>query len=385
MANTLTGLSSVIYESWDVVSREMFGYIPSVTRNTTAEGAAVNQTIRIPVAPASTAADITASVSAPATGSQSIGNTTMTISKSRAVPILWTGEEQMSVKGQYNNILRDQFTQAFRTLINEVEADLAGLYTQASRAYGTAGTTPFATANNFTDFAQAKKILEDNGAPTGDLKLILGSAAIANVRGVQSSLFKANEAGTTDLLRDGVLGRVEGFDVGNSAQVKLHTKGTGTGYLVNNAAGILVGGATIANDTGSGTLLPGDVVTFAADANNKYIAATTLAGGTFDIGAPGAKVAIADNNAISIGDSYTANMAFSKSAMQLITRAPAMPVDMNGRAMDMADDVMSLTDEKTGITFQIAVYRQHRQLQYQVGLAWGVKCIKPEHCCLLIG
>jgi hypothetical protein len=39
---------------------------------------------------------------------------------------------------------------------------------------------------------------------------------------------------------------------------------------------------------------------------------------------------------------------------------------------DTADDVMNVTDPVSGITFQIALYRQYRQVRYEVGLAWGV-------------
>jgi hypothetical protein len=59
-ANTLTSLIPTIYEALDVVSREMVGFIPAVTRNSSAERAALNQSILVPITPASTAADNTA-------------------------------------------------------------------------------------------------------------------------------------------------------------------------------------------------------------------------------------------------------------------------------------------------------------------------------------
>jgi hypothetical protein len=387
VANTLTSLTPTLYEALDVVSREMVGFIPAVSRNSSAERAALNQTILVPITPANTLADNTAAVSAPNTGDQTITNVSMTISKSKHTPIRWNGEEQRGLlnAGSYAGILKNQFVQGFRAIINQIEVDLATTaMTNSSRAYGTAGTAPFGTAGDLSDIAQIRKILDDNGSPQGDLQLVLGSAAIANLRGKQSVLFKVNEAGNDQLLREGILGRLEGMDIHNSAGVTTFTKGTGTSYVTSGstAAGV----SSIALVTGSGTVLAGDVVTFAADANNKYVVNTGVAApGTIVIGAPGAQVTIATANAMTIGGSYTPNMAFSKSAIQLITRSPAMPIGPDGRPMDMADDVMQITDPVSGITFDVAVYRQFMQLVYHIRLAWGYQAIKPNHIATLIG
>ncbi|TGU44642.1 P22 coat - protein 5 family protein [Mesorhizobium sp. M2D.F.Ca.ET.145.01.1.1] len=387
MANTLTSLTPTIYEALDVVSREMVGFIPAVSRNSSAERAALNQSILVPITTAQTAADNTAGVTAPNTGDQTVNNVSMTISKSKHVPIRWNGEEQKGLinAGSYAGILKNQFVQGFRTLVNLIEADLfATTYQSASRAYGTAGTAPFGTAGDLSDIAQVRKILDDNGAPQTDLQFVAGSAAMANLRGKQSVLFKVNEAGSDQLLRDGVIGRLEGFDIHNSNSVAQVTKGTGASYVTSGSTA--PGVTSIALVTGSGTVLAGDVVTFTADSVNKYVVNTGVAAaGTIVIGAPGAMVTIATSNALTVGNSYTPNMAFSKSAVQLITRAPAMPVGPNGQAMDMADDVIQVADPNTGLVFDVAVYRQFMQLVYHIRIAWGAQAIKPNHIATLIG
>lgn len=384
MANTLTAILPTIYEAADIVSRELVGFIPAVYRNSRAARAAVNQSVTYPITPAMTSANITASNTLPAGTDQTITSDSITITKSKGVSWPWTGEEQIALSNgdvpQGSNILRDQFAQAMRTLVNEVESDIfTAAYKGASRAYGTAGAAPFGTASDLSDFAGVLRILDDNGAPTSDRHLVVGAAAMANLRGKQSVLFKVNEAGTSDFLRRGILGEVMGLMIHNSYPITAITKGTGASYLVNNASNYAVGATTIAADTGSGTILQGDIVTFAGD-SNKYVVGTALSAGSLALNGPGLLAALADNTAITVGNNYTPNVAFDRNAIHLVTRAPAMPA-----GGDAADDVQDVTDPTSGLTFQVAVYRERRQVVYEVGAAWGVKVVAPRHVATLIG
>ncbi|GAP11749.1 P22 coat protein - gene protein 5 [Bellilinea caldifistulae] len=377
MGNTLTNLIPTIYAAADIVMRELTGFIPAVTLDASGEQVAKDQALRYPIVPANAASDIVPAATGPDPSAVTIGSDFMTISKVRSVTFFWEAEEQKSLGGLYDIILRDQFAQAMRTLTNEVETDLAALYVAASRAHGTAGTTPF--ASDLSDAANLLKILKDNGAPTNDLQLVINTTAGAKLRTL-TQLTKANEAGSTDLLRRGILLDVFSFAIRESAQIGLHTKGTGTGYLVNSGSGLAVGETTIPVDTGSGTILAGDIVTFAADTANKYVVTSALSGGSFKIAKPGLRVAIPDNNAVTVGNNYTPNLGFSRSAIHLLMRVPAMPL-----GGDAADDVTVITDPQTGISFQVAMYRQRRRIAYEVALAWGVKAVKPEAIATLLG
>ncbi|TDB44116.1 P22 phage major capsid protein family protein [Photorhabdus luminescens] len=378
--NTLTGLIPTIYTALDVVSREQVGFIPAVARNTKADAAAKNQDVTAPVAPVAKTVDINPGPTAPNNGDQEIGTVQVKITKSKMAPVKWNGEEQLAIgpTGIYNTILADQFKQAFRALANEVDSDLGALYFGSSRAIGTAGKTPFGVKEDLSDFADARRVLEDNGAPTTDLQMVLGSAAISNIRGKQSVLFKVNEAGTEDLLREGTIGRIEGFKLHNSAGVKRVTAGNGTGFLINKSGGHKAGDRLISVDNGKGTVKSGDIVTFNGDEHKYVVAAATVS--VITLSAPGLLKDVADDVEVTVGANYTANMAFDRNAFLLASRTPAMP-----EGGDTADDVMNVTDPVSGITFQVALYRQYRQVRYEVGLAWGVASVKPEHSAIILG
>lgn len=388
MANTLTNLIPDMVEARDTISRELIGFIPAVTRDAQVARAAVGQEVIVPVTREHTAADTTPAVTAPDTGDTTVDNVAVTISKSRHVPVRFNGEETkgLSNSGVFSTIMADRFYQAMRTLANEIENDLwLAAYKASSRGYGTAGTAPFATAGDLADFAGVAKILDENGCPTTDRQLVLGHAAIANLRGKQSVLFKVNEAGSSDMLRNGMTDRVQNFALRHSDPIGVHTKGAGASGLINNASTEALGETTLAYDTltvNTTGYAAGDIVTFAADAVNKYVINTGATGtsGNIVIGSPGLLTALPDNNAITIGANYTPNVAFSRSAIILASRAPAAP-----EGGDMASDVYQMTDPISGLVFEFALYKQFMQNVIHVRLAWGQKVIKSAHVATLLG
>jgi hypothetical protein len=209
--------------------------------------------------------------------------------------------------------------------------------------------------------------------------MIIDTTAGANLRTL-AQLTKANEAGSTLTLRDGQLLDLHGFSIHESAGVGFNTKGTGAAYT-SNAVGYAVGATDITLITGSGTVLAGDVVTFAGDTNKYVVAVGTAAAGVISLAAPGLRQAIpAAATAMTIGASYTGNLAFSSSSIVLATRAPALP-----DGGDMAVDRMVVTDPRSGISFEVAMYAQYRQMQYEVSAVWGVKGVKSNHGAILLG
>lgn len=386
MPNVLTNLAADIYRAADMVARELVGFIPSVTINAGSERAAVGQNVRSHFTRAATVGTLSPSMTIPEGTDQTVDTKTLTLTKQRGVAIPWTGEDIKYVGGGvgFETIYGDQIAQAMRALCNEIEIDLATeAYTNASRAAGAAGTTPF--GSNLDEAVDVRKILADNGMPMSDgrLSLIINTVAGAKLRKL-TSLQKVNEAGDSRLLRQGTLIELLGMMVKESAQVQSHTKGAGTGYDFV-AAGEAVGQTTLSVEGGTVNVTgikAGDVITHAADTTNKYVVntGTTAAAGDIVIGSPGLLVAGADANEITIGNSYTANVLLHQAAVELAMRAPASPL-----GGDAAVDVMTVQDPHSGLVFEVSVYKGFKKAMIYVGAVWGFKAWKPDGIAVLMG
>ena len=163
MANTLTGLVPTLYEALNVISREMVGFIPAVRRDTNADRAAVNQVVRVPLAEAGTLEAITPAATPADSGNTTVDYADVAITSAYASPIRWNGEEERAVgtTGTYNRILADQFVDAMRKLVNQVEIDtfMAGYKAPAA---------PYARGASANDLGTAR-VLRTGGTscPTG--------------------------------------------------------------------------------------------------------------------------------------------------------------------------------------------------------------------------
>ena len=382
MPNVLTSLIPDAYAALDVVSRELVGFIPSVTRDAAVDRVALSQTVRVAKTQSnSSGRDITAAMAFPARSDQTIENVGIAISKVRTFAFSWTGEEQYSVNQGPGvlTISQSQIAQAMRAAVNEIESDVgAAAYAGSSRAFGTAGATPFAT--NLGESAQLKKILDDNGTPGSDRSLVINTTSGANLRTLLNNPLNANTSLNGDMTRQGVILDVNGFKFRESAQVPTVTKGTGASYTSNNA-GYAIGATSITLITGTGTVLAGDVITFAGDVNKYVVATGVSAPGVVVLAAPGLRQAIpASATAITIGGNFAANVGFSRNAILLATRLP-----MIGTDGDLATSRETLTDPVSGLSFEISAYPGYRMMTYEVSIAWGVKVIKPEHLAVLLG
>lgn len=382
MANTLNDLIPDLYASLDVVSRELVGMIPSVTVDGSVKSASKDQSVRVAIAPANVAGfDVTPAMSIPAAADQTITNSEIVINKVRGYPFSWNGNEQNGLNSGagYDYIRRNQMTQAMRALVNEMESDLCGLHTTFSRAHGTAATTPFGTAGDFTDATLVHKILKDNGSPMSDNKLVIDTTAGANLGGKQSN---SSVEFSEEFLRQGVFRTLNGLDVRESGQVKTFTAGSFSSGTLTSA--VRPAGSTSLVTTADYTagLGAGDIITLAHESGAHKYVVQSVSAGAIVIAAPGLVNATAASGTVAITKVATSarNLAFNRSAIVLATRMPERPQEG-----DLALDVANIVDERSGIAFEVAIYPGNRMVRYEISAAWGVKNIKPEHTALLLG
>jgi hypothetical protein len=124
----------------------------------------------------------------------------------------------------------------------------------------------------------------------------LSNAAVQNLRGKQSNFFKVNEAGTADLLRDGIIDRAFGFNIGQSAQVATHTAGTNSGATLTTTDYAVGSTSLTLASAGTGTIVEGDMVNIAGENNGIYYGirtgdAAVDGGGTIVLNNPGLTIA----------------------------------------------------------------------------------------------
>jgi len=374
MANTLTALAPTLFSAAQEVSNEPFGVVSAINMSFDDKMVAKGDTVTVPIAPTRAASDFTPAATSTAGTDATATSVAVQITKSRKVSWNLTGEQIRSLDNgaQSSEWVRQLVAQGMRTLRNEAEVDACVAIKQgASRATGTAGTTPF--ASNLDAMVDVRKILVDNGAPMADLQLVIDTAAGATLRKL-GIIQNAYQAGNEQERRSGNLLRQFGFLISESAGIATHTKGTGTSYQLSAAGS--VGDTTINVDTGSGTLLAGDIVTVAGT-SHKYVANSALSGGVFTIGRPGLRAAEADNDAITIGNDYTPNMAFERNAVVGIMRPPVMPPNPTQQ--------MQLISDGMGMTYMLLQIAQYGMLTWELHLAWGFKVVQSEHVALLLG
>jgi len=374
--NTLTPALPKIISDFREVNREATGLTKSVNTDFDTKGAAQDEVITVPIAASGTARNLTVGVVTTEAAAVVVTNVSVTLDNAREVPFHLSGEEELALAQQREGFMNGTMMESMRTLINEIETSLGvSLALGGAYGFGTETVTPF--ASNLNDTAATEEFQNFSAAPQTLRSVAIDSLAIQNL-GELTQLTNVNQAGSSETLRDGVVSRLHGQDIRYSDGLARPVIGTGTGYLIDGA--LAVGATTLTVDTGSGTIVAGDLITIVGS-SFKYIVKTALTGGvTLVIGGKGLRDAIADNAAVTVVAISTRNIAVQRDGAVLAVRPPALP-----EGGDSARESANITDPVSGLTVNLSKYVDHRQAQWELSAVWGSAIIDDNRVHQILG
>jgi hypothetical protein len=332
-----------------------------------------HDSVRVPVPPTIAIDDVTPAATPPTTPDQTFESVTVPLTTWKKAAFHMSDKDKVEVA---QGVIPGSAQAALAAIVNHIDTAIltaGGVF--ASRAVGTAATVPFAS---LALAIQPMTNLSINLVPPDMRHVVcdpLASAALFALPAFSESTFVGDVTAMVDGAFQG--NRRIGAQWWEDQNVPLHTAGTGTSYLTNVGAGLAVGATAIAIDTGSGTILPGDVVVFEDDTNKYVVTAGVAAPGTITIGKPGLRQALADGKTVTVTAAHRANLAFHKSAIAFATR-PMKP-------SDAAVAMQSISDPVSGLTIRMEVSRQYKRDNWELDVLYGAKGVRSEGIIKILG
>lgn len=215
-------------------------------------------------------------------------------------------------------------------LAQKINADGLALYADIPTAVGTQGSAP----DTLAKVIAINTLLNTQLVPMMGRNLLLDPNAEGTILAIEN-LVKANEAGSSEALRNAKIGRVMQMDTFMSQAVKTHTKGTlaagGTAGKITVKTGVSNAGTVVldvtasANGTLTGTLKKGDRITFAGDTKKYYVTELATAAANEITVKLSPNVTVLADVEVTVGADYIANLAFHPNAFAFVTRPMVAP------------------------------------------------------------
>lgn len=335
--------------------------------------------VTIPKSVAITAGNATPSNTPPAVTDVTPTSVSITLDQWKDADFHLTDQEITRIQAD-DDFIPMQLAECVKALVNTIDAAILGQYVDVYEYAGTAGTTPFASnVTAWTTGARAR--LNANLAPLSQRAVMLDVDAEANAIGLQAFQDQSWRGDGAGIL-EAQIGRKLGADWFMNQNIPTHTAGTLTGSPLINNASVSVGDTTVDMDAGSltGTIVAGDVFTVAGDTQHYVVTAGQTASGnalTAVAFSPAAKVAWADNAAVTFVADHVVNLAFNRDAFGLAF-AP-LPIE------DGNPNMAYISDPVTGISLRLEKVREWKQTVFNLDVLYGVECIRPELACRIAG
>tara|TARA_R110000824_G_scaffold263717_2_gene452518 strand:- start:3344 stop:4477 length:1134 start_codon:yes stop_codon:yes gene_type:complete len=329
-------------------------------------GAKRNATVNVTIPAAVTARTVAPDVVPPAVTAVTPTVKAITLDQWYEAPFAMDDKGLAQVQ---QGIVPMQIGEAVKAIANNIDNYLWGLTHGAYGFYGyagTAGTTPLATTT--ADFLSASKVASDQLMDDEPRFMLIDTALEANARGLRA-FADASYSGGTETIIKGTIGEKLGANWVRTQNVPTHSN-TGAGTVLVNDASVSVGDTTLTWDGGGTAPAAGDIFTVAGDTQTYCVVSSTATVITMN---PAAKVAWADNAAVTFKADHVVNVLMHRDAIAFAMAPLIDTVQMPGASFQGV-----AIDENSGLSLRVEVTRQHRQWQWSYDALYGASVIRQE-------
>lgn len=263
---------------------------------------------------------------------------------------------------------------AMVAIAEKVNADGLELYRDVYQYTGQAGTTP----DGLDDFANARKMLSRAKAPVSPRYAIWDLDADAAFCQLDA-VIGADKSGSTQALREGAIGRIQGLDNYASSAVRNHKAGSlsaSGGITVKETAFAGTNRLTLTGSGLTGTLVRGDLLLVGSD---QYVVTTDAEAISNEIEAevyPALRGDIAASVQVTKLGDHAANLAFGQAAFGFISRP-----------LEPAHGAESYVTDFEGLSLRVTLgYDMATKSQLlSVDTLYGYKTLYPELAVRILG
>jgi hypothetical protein len=381
MANTIDSglIPSIIGFGREALSENM-AYLGMVSHNYADAQMKLGKSVEVPIPAILTAESVTSANVAPAPTAVTNDTTSLTVDKFYKTSFAYSVTDMQNY--DVMKWFQEQMKEAVRGLAKQINSDLITEgWNNTPYAVGNAGTGFF--ASNYDSLLDARSALLGRNVDVANLSAVISlkdAAALGKIDQVQN----ANQFGTRDLNVFGMAGRVAGFDIWEDQQATANTKGTITGDPVMGAAAVTAKTTVITCDADdsialkAGDLIAVDGATYAVQAD---LTVGNSATGTLTVdrnwetaldGDEALAFATASDGDAGVYDAASLrNLCGDFRGLASVIRRPAGGVT----GFETQGMHFPITEEKSGATFNLAIYPQYHQTAFEVSAVYGVRLV----------
>jgi len=331
-------------------------------------GARKNATVNVSIPAAITARAITPDVVPPAVTAVTPTSVPVTLSDWYEGPFAVDDKAIMQIGA---GVVPWQLKEAAKAVANAIENSL---WTKCKGFYsfvGTPGTAPFGTG--LDEYLDALAIADTLLMDPENRHVILNPVAYTNALGL-AQIQNAAWRGNSSTIDSGRIGAILGAIWDQSQLTPLHTAGTWTN--AGTASGTNAAGQATVNLTGgTGSILVGDIVTFAGDTQTySVLTATGTAPTTAITVAPNLVTAKSASEVVTVKATHRMNLLIQPNALAFACPLMAEAAQTASARANTAPVV----DEESGLALTLKVSDQYFQTQWSVSALWGSALVRNQ-------